>query len=370
VRLCWLCLAACGRIGFSESTGTGDAIQLGDGSRPDIIFTSNVVFVTTQTVVPGELGGLAAADAICQTSADQSQLPGTYIAWLSTSTTNAIDRLASSRGWVRTDGIPFADQPSDIVAGTIWSPISLLADGTEQAFADPIVITGTTETGVLDATTCGDWTSTSGTFSGGFLTATSAGWSSANLPLDSDLCTVSARLYCFGIGNQMMVTTPSPTGRRAFLSTNIGPIAGGVAAMDDRCRQDAAAAQLSGSYRALIATSTMTALSRFNTTGPRWVRRDGIPLAPSAADLVTGFRIPLTLRADGSLGTNVNGWVWTGAEPNMLSEMNRSCVEWTSASAGRGGQIGYSYHNGPKAFLYLMNRRCDDYNEAIYCFEE
>src|SRR5262245_12432676 len=101
--------------------------MLGDGSRPDIVVTSNVAFVTTRTLNPSTFGGLAGADAICQATADQAGLPGTYIAWLSTTTTNAVDRLAGSRGWVRTDGVPFADTPADIAAGRIFAPLSLLA---------------------------------------------------------------------------------------------------------------------------------------------------------------------------------------------------------------------------------------------------
>lgn len=364
--MCWLCLAACGRFGFSETPVAGDAIELGDGSRPDIIFTANVVFVTAPTVVPAELGGLTAADTICQTTADQALLPGTYIAWLSTSTTNAIDRLAGSRGWVRTDGIPFADQTTDIVAGNLLSPISLLADGTEQVFGNPTVATGTTPAGVVNAT-CNDWTSLTGSFTEGSLAATSREWS--NLILANTGCELPARIYCFGIGKQMAVTTSAATGRRAFLSTQVTTV-GGVVALDDRCRLDAVAAQLPGSYRALIATSTMTALSRFNTVGPRWERLDGIPLAPTAADLAIGLRVPLSIHADGSRGIT-DGQAWTGAnDPSSLSPTDESCLDWTSSSNPNGGHLGFSDYGGPMAFTYLLNRRCDDTRHGIYCLEE
>ena len=366
MRIWWVCLAACGRFGFSEPNR--DAIELGDGSRPDIVFASNVVFVTTPTIVPGALGGLAQADAICQASADQSALPGTYIAWLSTSTVNAIDRLAGSRGWVRTDGTPFADQPSDLVAGTVWSPISLLADGSEQVFADPVVITGTTAAGVAATTTCGNWTSMTGTFTQGFLTATSAAWSEA-VVADATVCNVAARLYCFGIGNQVAVMTPGATSRRAFLSTAITS-GNGVAPMDDRCRQDAIAASLPGTYRALIATTTMTALSRFTTNGPRWERVDGIPLAPTAPDLAIGFRVPLPIRADGSRDTT-DGEAWTGAgDPSTVSVSDEACLDWTSTSVSQGGRLGLVDHAGPKAFTYLLHRRCDDSMHGVYCLQE
>jgi hypothetical protein len=329
-----------------------------------------VVFVTAQVATPGAFGGLALAETMCQDAADQASLPGTYVAWLSTSTTNAIDRLAGSRGWIRTDGTPFADQPSDIAAGTVWSPISLLADGSEQAFSNPIVTTGTTATGVA-STTCADWTQTTGTdATTGLLTATDASWTSSSSL--SAACTGPSRLYCFGTGKQMVVTPPSVAGRRAFYSRPV-TIGGGVADLDAECQADADAASLGGTFHAFVATTSATAISRFDTTGPRWVRLDGVPLAPMAADLATGLRVPLNLYADGTPYMVPFGAAkaWTGAtDPISPADGAHNCMDWTSTSPSFDGYNGQPTSSGASAFYNgTGGRRCDETSYGVYCLE-
>ena len=60
----------------------------GGGAAP-----RNIVFATS-TLQDGNLGGLAGADAICNTRASAAGLPGAYVAWLSSTTVDARDRLA------------------------------------------------------------------------------------------------------------------------------------------------------------------------------------------------------------------------------------------------------------------------------------
>jgi len=52
-------------------------------------------FVTTWEG-DGNIGGLAAADAICQTEAEDAELPGTYKAWLSDSSSSPSTRFCPS----------------------------------------------------------------------------------------------------------------------------------------------------------------------------------------------------------------------------------------------------------------------------------
>lgn len=63
------------------------------------------VFVTSETS-GGNLGGLSGADATCQQHAANAGLGGTWVAWLSSSTSHAIDRLTGDGPWVRLDGEP------------------------------------------------------------------------------------------------------------------------------------------------------------------------------------------------------------------------------------------------------------------------
>ena len=53
---------------------------------------STFVFVT-EWEGDGNIGGLTAADSICQTEADDAGLPGTYKAWLSDSTASPSSRF-------------------------------------------------------------------------------------------------------------------------------------------------------------------------------------------------------------------------------------------------------------------------------------
>src|SRR5690606_4557544 len=89
---------------------------------PDAAVPTNLVFVTSTTHEPASLGGLAGGDAICAARAEAAGLPGTYVAWLSTATVDARDRLGSARGWRRVDGEPFADTVEDLASGKIFYP--------------------------------------------------------------------------------------------------------------------------------------------------------------------------------------------------------------------------------------------------------
>src|SRR5262249_21678466 len=132
------------------------------------------------------LGGLAGADGLCATRAMAASLPGTYRAWLSTSTVNAKDRLAGARGWVRTDGLPFADTIADIVSGKILYPIRLDERGADlpTALGQVFVATGTDPDGTLSTTqvgTCDDFTTVNGSVAVGDAAGGTAAWTSAYL---------------------------------------------------------------------------------------------------------------------------------------------------------------------------------------------
>src|SRR5262249_22553799 len=83
----------------------------------------NLMFVSS-TEFNGNLGGLDAADQMCNDLARSPGLSGHFIALLSSGATNAIDRLVlagstpptSARGFVRMDGLPVIDQQADFVS--------------------------------------------------------------------------------------------------------------------------------------------------------------------------------------------------------------------------------------------------------------
>jgi hypothetical protein len=328
-------LGACGRLNFApvggddDDDGNGDA--RGDGRGDGVpTFGANIMFVTAADVVPGTLGGLANADARCQAEAAAAGLEGEYVAWMSTTTQVASSRVAGSRGWVRPDGMPVADMPG-MFTTHLWTPPSVMADGTDLTFAPATqAVTGANISGGLsDYGTCTDWTSTSSQQTPGRVTST---WQWAdNLNFDSIGCGASTRIYCLGVGETVAVSITPVAGRRAFLS-GLQPSGGGTTGFDTVCANEAASQGLGGQWRALIADSTTTAAARFDGFGPPWVRLDGIPLAPTAQDLLTtGFRVPLDQLVDGTYAMGMIAPVWIGA-PSLTAAATLSCSNWTSAS--------------------------------------
>ena len=81
----------------------------------------NLAFVTSATVT-GNIG-VAGADAMCAQAANNAGLAGTFVAWISTSGVNAIDRITGARGWVRTDGASVMDTIDPAFDGAMFAPI-------------------------------------------------------------------------------------------------------------------------------------------------------------------------------------------------------------------------------------------------------
>jgi hypothetical protein len=346
----WLALlvvCACGRIGFAPAgDGLGDdgGDDTGDGGgnadgfvRGDVLFTNNIAFVSQQTVVIGTLGGFGPADAACQGEADAAGLPGTYVAWLSTSTTNAIDRISGSRGWVRTDGMPFVDTTADLAAGRLLAPLLLDVQGAPGATA---VFTGTLPDGTADPFTCGDLMATADLIAYGTANMTSGEWTRVNASFMS--CDQMVRIYCFGTGGTTPITIPSVPSRRAFLSAAWVP-GTGAAGADTQCQQDAASAGLAGAsnFRALLATSGASAASRFSD-GLTWARLDGLAIAPTAVDVLAGnWSVPLALDATGTHLTDV-GPAWVGAG-TFGAVGATTCADWSVSNNGStGAALGYN----------------------------
>ena len=163
-----------------------------------IVFTSSATF-------SGDFGGIAGADAQCQSLADAAGLSGTFLAWLGDSTTDPATRFAQSASpYVLVDGTVVADDWADLTDGGIDNPIALTENGAVPSVS--LVWTGTSAAGVHDGianTSCNDWSPLNGSDNGLYGT-----WDltlpNYNDPTDwSDLGLVgsciglSHALYCF-----------------------------------------------------------------------------------------------------------------------------------------------------------------------------
>jgi hypothetical protein len=277
VVLAWTSAGCDYVLGFHEIR---DDAPLTDAVTTDAVAPhgpTNVMFVTSTASSPASWGSdVSGADKICAELAKSADLPdaataGAYVAYLEVNGNPPSDRLGSARGWARADGKPFADTVDDLLAGTIYYPPSI--DETGQAI-------GTNEyAGIGGNNDCSGYTSTgSNTYMNyGNPYYVAGAWQNVAFAQ----CSQNEHLYCFGItrANPLVVTKVS--GRRAFVSVQSFMPQGGLAGADALCAADAQIAGLTGTFRALLPTTTVGAMSRFSLTGPNWVRVDGIPIANS-----------------------------------------------------------------------------------------
>jgi hypothetical protein len=115
--------------------------------KPRAFVTSTSYSGDLKTAGAGS-SGLDGADKLCQAASTAAGLAGTFKAWLSDSTTNAIDRLTDVGGWYMVGGQafelfdskaalvsppanPFADETGAVVDSEPWT--GTLANGTENS---------------------------------------------------------------------------------------------------------------------------------------------------------------------------------------------------------------------------------------------
>jgi hypothetical protein len=334
----------------------------------------NRVFVTS-TLQAGNLGGLAGADAICAARASAASLPGIYVAWLSTAAVNGSSRLGSAQGFVRIDGKPFANTVADITSNKIFNPLRLDESGADITAialpsASPLTVwTGTTKDGLAAVgETCGDWTVSSGNG----LTGRAAGGTVTWTERTNSVCSTTRRLYCFQTDHSGTDLVPTPTaGNIAFVTTkNFTPGPGvGIAGADALCASDASAASLSGTYKALLATTTASAASRM-ALAALYVRPDGIPIA-TGSTIAAGSALGSGIwqRADGTYVPAQGDLVFTGAPtPSAMGTLTSTCSDWTS-TATPGAIIGSDPFADPTWWNLASNGQCTA-TMAVYCLQQ
>ncbi len=322
----------------------------------------NYAFVTSTTRMMGDIGGLAGADVICNSAATAAGLPGTYVAWLSTSTVDAIDRLGTASGWLRTDYRPLAQNVADLLASDLRYPLNIDENGVRVSDAG-IVPTATEANGTLSGTeTCADWTDSTASRRpiGGSMDSGGERWTRGFLMN----CDMVVRIYCFGVDNVHPYALPVVEGRRAWVSTGTLPGNAGLAAADALCVAEGVG--LTGTPRALLATTAAAAISRFDTAGLPWIRPDGVLVWASAAGPTTEATLlaPLIQQFD---GTRAQLRAWTGAM-NPYDGLVQNCSDWTSTDGGDLSRTGTSdtsrlswFGGGPTT--------CDR-NDHVYCLED
>jgi hypothetical protein len=326
---------------------------------------ANRVFVSS-TRSNGNIGGVAAADARCAALAQGVGLEGEFRAWLSTAAVSAIDRVAGSRGWVRLDDKGVADAPQDLLQGRLYYPIRL--DESGRDVGDILTTwTGTDGTGrLLVGQSCDDWTSNVALFGA---TGTPS-WLGTGFTFGgSTTCGEERPIYCFEVGRTVRIAPTPAEGRLAFVTRAGFATGSGSAAADALCQSEAVAAQRSGSFKAVIATTEASPASRFDLGGPPWVRVDGIRLAPTAAAFFSAAQWDsapnVTLRGEHAQYLIVSG----GSSLNQPGVAADTCSNWSS----RVGSVisGRAVGTAARTFFYegLISLDCGA-PAPLACLEE
>lgn len=331
----------------------------------------NLVFVTS-TLHTGDFGGVAGADAICAARATAAGLSGTYRAWISGGGTAALARLQGARGWVRVDGAPVIDRPEDFAQGRLLNPIRIDELGNDVAGTNTLqVFTGSNADGTESTSTCNNWSTASGSVLGAFGMADYGGDPAVNR--GSVNCSASHRLYCFGTDRNATIAPVQPNGRLAFVTTASWKPGGGIASADALCQSEAAASQLPGTYKALLATTTTSLVSRFDVTGAPWHRVDGVRLSETAERFFSRPFLDsfLNLTADGATYYGLIN-IWTGSNSMTVpgAGVNDTCADWVST--GNNGRVGTASATQVAAFLVgsLSTTTCASVQTKLACLQE
>ena len=157
------------------------------------------VFATSSRYT-ANLGGLAGADAICQAHADAAGLPGTYAAYLSDSTTHAINRIPHAEYRRVGDSALVVPDKVDLSLDQLVFAVANDEFG-NTILADTEVMTGTDHGGVFRSEpgigSCSDWTrdtdESPGLVASGHVDSNGHWWVQETVRN----CSASQRLYCF-----------------------------------------------------------------------------------------------------------------------------------------------------------------------------
>jgi hypothetical protein len=202
----WTCTVTASDGQLVGPAGTASVVVVSDGPG---VGSGGRTFVTS-TVYDGDLGGLSGADSLCQDRADAAGLGGSWAAWLSDSSTQAVDRLATAPGAVTlVDGTTIAASWTDLLVNSPSVAIEVTEYGSRIPYESSgshrdcswaggyfyFPWTGTHNDGTQAGGVCDDWTSNSSAYQGrvglgGYSVTQWTNW------CDFD-CDRQGPLYCF-----------------------------------------------------------------------------------------------------------------------------------------------------------------------------
>jgi hypothetical protein len=313
----------------------------------------NRVFVTS-TSYPVDLGGITTLDAFCQMAAPFS---ASWIAWLEVSGSAPSTRLNGARGFVRTDGKPFADQLGDGSKRMFYPPVSDERGNDLSPDAGRLDIA----TGVM--ANCNNYSGSSGFIGTGLATAGGDLWSSFST--STHPCSDRLRLLCVQTDfTTQLLPAPIPDGGRiAFLS--FSPVMPSQDP-DAQCQSEAIGGRR---FAALRATPTAPAWAQLSLDGGTWYRPDGVRLMPAASQLASvspfALEAPLNLTANGTYVGALHAWTGSAA-PGASGTSGTTCGGWSTGAGS--AMLGDVFDSSPRWFSG-GDGGCGS-GLQVYCFEK
>lgn len=246
----------------------------------------------------------------------------------------------------------------------------LHADG--ETVSGYVVATGTSVgSPTLDpAPTCVGYSDASGQILTGHVGAGNSRWTDQA----AGNCDVSYPLVCVQIDHAGgdIPEIPEIPARFAFVSSSDFVPSSGLAAADALCQAEAeqVGQELDGGiYRALLATTNESALSRFNVGGAPWMRADGLVITgPGFGNGEAQFLAPLSQLANGDV---TNAQIWLG-NSNLVeaAEIGATCEDWSgNLPAGAMGQTSLAGFAHPNWSDIAEDTTCDT-PAPVLCFQD
>jgi hypothetical protein len=291
----------------------------------------NRAFLSDPIVVMGKT--LTELDAHCKTGAPA----GNYVAWFSDTNATAAARLGDHHGWMRSDGKPFANTITELLAGKIYYPLRVDKTGAEVPVASMA-------SGVPVATATranGSWAGSSclgagmGPLISGVADGTSGTWT--DYEYGSLGCNMNVRLYCLQVDHAGDIAAPTDSGRLVFITKQTVSGSTGIDSMDQLCTNEAGKPAV-----AIVSRPNTAARSRI-PTGMPLVRPDGV-----VAFDATGRQLaPINVTTDRQY---IDSQTWAGAQDLDAVPGNETCEDWWDFSGFAVGRTGHTSRSLETAF--------------------
>jgi hypothetical protein len=339
----------CGADGTCGGGAGGDDGGPSGPPEGNLVFTSSEFIILSSYPTTAEI--FAAADAKCNMLGQKLRAGGAYMAWLGTTMTEAADRLPAKPGWGRFDGAPVVTSVADLKAAKLLYPNRF-----DDDHADVPMLRVETDIASVFSPNCSPNNDVSVGKADG---DGKQWWNWSSLP-----CSDPLYLYCFETDRDAAVPAPQLDSSLlyAFVTANQYPASGGPTMLDRHCQDEADAANLSRTFRALVATTTGSARSRFTPSTKAWTRLDGVIIAQPALNQLTA---PLTVTP---AGAHLDAFAFTGAQdPTRMATTTSSCSDWTASASAQTPSTGYTARSDSASFFDGFGATCAA--AYLYCLE-